>query len=173
MRKRFWTTLGYWLLMGMVAGWAQESRKAGLWLVATSTRIAQQGKGPGNLARDNGQPLSADDGVPECLTQEMIENYGVILPPSLKSCELYNVVQTGNSFKADMTCKGGFNGFGSVESTWKDPDHVVGKIRFVSKSKETEDARAMAWTEDASAVFKSADCGKVKPKQLPAKPAAQ
>ncbi len=173
MRKRVWTTLGSWVMMGMVAAWAQESHKAGLWLVVTTTRIQQQGESPGNFARGKNEPSpSAEGGVPECLTQEMIDNYGVILPPSLKSCELSNVLQTGDTFRADMTCKGGFNGFGSVESTWKDADHVVGKIRFVSKTKETTDARAMAWTEEASAVFKSADCGNVKPRQLPSRPAA-
>lgn len=175
MRKQIWKYLGYWALMGVVATWAQQpqTRKAGLWLVASTTQIQQKGEAPGNFgSRVQGtQAPPADGGVPECLTQEIIDNYGVILPPSLKSCELYNILQTEESFKADMTCKGGFNGFGSVESTWTDPDHVVGKIRFVSKSKETTDARALTWTQDASAVFKSADCGNVKPRPLPAKPA--
>ena len=173
MRKQIWKSLGYWALMGVVAAWAQQpqTRKAGLWLVAATTEIQQKGETPGNFGSraQTTQAPSADGGAPECLTQEMIDNYGVILPPSLKNCELYNILQTEDSFKADMTCKGGYNGFGSVESTWKDPDHVVGKIRFVSKSKETDDARAMTWTQDASAVFKSADCGNVKPRALPAK----
>lgn len=172
MRKRVWTTLGYWGLMGMVAAWAQQPHKAGLWLVAATTHIQQTADSPGNIdlrKKDNG--LSADNGAPVCLTPEMIENYGVILPPSLKSCELYNVQQTADSFKADMTCKGGYNGFGSVESQWTDENHVVGRIRFVSKSGETKDARMMTWTQDASAVFKSSDCGNVKPRQVPAKQA--
>jgi hypothetical protein len=91
----------------------------------------------------------------------------VILPPSLKDCELSNVSKTANSFKADMTCKGGYNGFGSVESTWSDPDHVVGKVRFVSKTRETTNARALTWTQESTAVFKSADCGQVKPRRMP------
>jgi hypothetical protein len=161
--------------MGMAAGWAQQETalKPGLWLVATSTQLQQKGEAPANFgARTGKQPsLPADGGVPECLTKEIIDNYGVILPPSLKSCEVYNVQKTENSFKADMSCKGGYNGFGSVESTWKDADHVVGKIRFVSKSKDSDDARSLTWTEDASAVFKSADCGNIRPRALPAKPA--
>lgn len=176
MRKLILKFLGYGMLMGVVATWAQQpqTRKAGLWLVASTTQIEQKGETPGNFgSRAKGtQAPPADGGVPECLTQEIVDNYGVILPPSLKNCELYNISQTAESFKADMTCKGGFNGFGSIESTWTDPTHVVGKIRFVSKSKETEDARALTWTQDASAVFKSADCGNVKPRALPAKPPA-
>ena len=137
MTKRVWTTLGYWVLMGMVAAWAQQSHKAGLWMIATTTRIQQQGETPGNFVR---VVTTADRlRLRRCARVPDPEdhNYGVILPPSLKNCELSNVLQTGDSFKADMTCKGGFNGFGSVESTWKDPDHVVGKIRFVSKTRET------------------------------------
>jgi len=158
--------------MGVVAAWAQQNHKAGLWLVATATRIQQKGETPGSLNTTGQaeQAISAEHGAPVCLTHEMIENYGVILPPSLKGCELYNVQQTADSFKADMSCKGGYNGVGSVESTWKDPDHVVGKIRFVSKTGDTDDSRAMAWVETASAVFKSSDCGNVKPRPMPAAP---
>ena len=172
MRKRVLMTLGYWALMGVVAGWAQETHKSGLWLVVTTTRIQGQGEAPGNFAGGANPPAAAaEGGVPECLTRDIIDNYGVILPPSLKSCELQNVQRTALSFKADMTCKGSYNGFGSVESTWTDPDHVVGKVRFVSRGKGTNDTRALAWTEEAKAVFKSADCGNVKPRPLPSKPA--
>lgn len=170
MRKRVWTTLGYWGLMGVVAAWAQQPHKAGLWLVASTTRIQQKDEEPGSFdLRKKDNAPSAEAGSPVCLTQEMIDDYGVILPPSLKGCELYNMVQTAESFKADMSCKGGYNGFGSVESRWTDEDHVVGRVRFVSKSGESSDARTMTWVQDASAVFKSADCGNVKPRALPAK----
>jgi hypothetical protein len=176
MRTRIWKLAGYGVLMGVVAAWAQEgpTRKAGLWLVASVTHIQQKGEEPGSFAArgQKEQAGPAEGGVPECLTREIIDNYGVILPPSLKSCELYNVLQTADGFKADMTCKGAYNGFGSVESTWTDPDHVVGKIRFVSKTSESSDARALVWTQEASAVFKSADCGAVKPRALPAEKAA-
>jgi hypothetical protein len=166
--KRIWSTLGYYLLIGVVAGWAQETKKAGLWLVANSTEIQQQGETSGNfVARGNKNSLAAENGLPVCLTQELVDNYGVILPPSLKDCELSKVVKTANSFKADMSCKGGYNGFGSVESTWTDADHVVGKIRFVSRTKESKEGREMMWTQESSAVFKSAECGSVKPRKVP------
>lgn len=157
---------GYWLLIGVVAAWAQENRRAGLWLVASSTRIQQPGEAPAN-GTVLGSTAIAGDSLPICLTQELVDSYGVILPPSLKDCELTHVQRTADSFKADMTCKGGYNGFGSVESTWTDPGHVVGKIRFVSKRGETTNARALAWTQESTAVFKSSDCGEVKPRKMP------
>lgn len=165
--------LGYWLLIGVVAAWAQETRKAGLWLVTSSTHIQQPGQAPGNLSTPASSNAAAEPagGAPVCLTREIVDNYGVILPPSLKDCDLSNVQQTAGSFKADMTCKGTYNGFGSVESTWTDPDHAVGKIRFVSKTRETTNARALTWVQESTAVFKSSDCGLVKPRRLPVKSA--
>ena len=171
MTKRVWSTLGYCALIGVVAAWAQPARKSGLWMIASTTRIQHPGETPGNfVARGNGGDGQASPGSsPACLTPELIHKYGVILPPSLKDCELSNVVETAKSFKADLTCKGGFNGVGSVESTWTDEDHVVGKIRFVSKTRETDNARSMTWTQDSTAVFKSADCGEVRPRKIPVK----
>ncbi len=167
--KRMGRILGSWLLIGMAASWAQETRKAGLWLIETSTRIQQPGDTPGNfVAQGSNLKLDPHAGLPVCLTRQLVDNYGVILPPSLKDCELSNVRKTAASFKADMTCKGGYNGFGSVESTWTDPDHVVGKVRFVSKTGESTNARALTWTQESTAVFKSSDCGEVKPRRIPA-----
>ena len=170
MRKRHvLISLGCWALMGAMVSSAQQSRKAGLWQIATSTRIQQPGEAPGNFVAHGNSNESVAGGLPVCLTQELVDTYGVILPPSLKDCELSNVLQTADSFKADMTCKGGYNGFGSVESIWTDEEHATGKVRFVSKSGANTNARALIWTEEATAVFKSSDCGTVKPRRMPAK----
>ena len=156
--------IGYFLLIGWAA--AQENRQAGLRLVSTSTRMQQPGQAPANR-NGVGSFAVAGDGLPVCLTQELIDRYGVILPPSPKNCELTHVQRTADSFKADMTCKGGYNGFGSVESTWTDPSHVVGRIRFVSKAGPAKDARVLAWTQESTAAFQSFDCGDVKPRKVP------
>jgi len=170
--KRMGKIVGYWLLIGVVAAWAQQNRKAGLWMITSSTHIQQPGDAPGNLGTSSGSSgAESAGGAPVCLTRELVDNYGVILPPSLKDCELSNVQQTASSFKADMTCKGSYNGFGSVESTWSDPDHAVGKIRFVSKTRETTNAHALTWVQQTTAVFQSSDCGLVKPRRMPVKAA--
>ena len=166
--KRIWSTLGHYLLIGVVAAWAQETGKAGLWVIATTTEIQQQGETAGNfVARGNNSAPAANGGVPVCLTPELLENYGVILPPSLRDCKLSKIVRGAGSFKADMTCKGGYNGFGSVESTWTDPDHVLGKVRFVSRTRESDNQRELTWTQESTAVFKGSDCGGVKPRVMP------
>jgi len=151
---------------------AQQSPKAGLWMISTTTRVQQQGESPANFSGGHqGQSSSAPVGLPACMTEEMIDKYGVILPPSLRDCELSNVVQAADNFHADMTCKGSYNGVGSVESTWTDEDHVTGKVRFVSRIGEAGNGRQMTWVQESTAVFKSADCGDVKPRKLPVKQA--
>jgi hypothetical protein len=156
---------------------AQQSRKAGLWLISTTTRIQQQGESPANFSGGHpAQSSSEPAALPACLSQEIVDKFGVILPPSLRDCELSNVVQAADSFHADMTCKGSYNGVGSVESTWTDDDHVSGKVRFVSRAGEAGNGRQMTWSQESTAVFKSSDCGNVKPRQIvakqaPAKPA--
>jgi hypothetical protein len=164
-----WMTLTLCLLAVNVSS-AQQSRKAGLWMISTTTRIQQQGESPANLGGHPGQSSSEPVGLPACLTQEVVDKFGVILPPSLRDCELSNVVQAADSFHADMTCKGSYNGVGSVESTWTDEDHVAGKVRFVSRTGEAGKGRQLTWSQESTAVFKSSDCGNVKPRQIPVKP---
>ncbi len=150
-----------------------QAHKAGLWDVTTKTIIQKRGDVEGRLnASQLGSSADAADpgSLPACYSSDLINRYGVVLPPSLRDCELSNVTQSAGSFRADMVCKGSFNGKGSIESTWTDEDHVIGKVHFVS---ETRDAQPMIvrWTQNVTAVFKSADCGNMRPRTVPAKPA--
>src|SRR5579863_4108409 len=81
-----WIALTFCVFAASVSS-AQQSHKAGLWIISTTTRIQQQGESPGNFsAAHQGQSSSEPVGLPACLTQEMIDTYGVILPPSLRDC---------------------------------------------------------------------------------------
>jgi hypothetical protein len=166
--SRFWISLGYCLYAMAIVSSAQN-RKAGLWEVSSNTKIQQQGDAPGNFSANSSgsQSTAGPNGFPQCYTRELIDNYGVVLPPSLRDCELTNIVKSDNRFNADMTCKGVYNGRGSIESTWTDEDHVVGKVRFVAKTKESTNALAMHWTQEVSAVFKNSDCGNIRPRKIP------
>jgi hypothetical protein len=153
---------------------AQQSRKAGLWIISTTTRIQQAGESPANFSAGHPGAPPEPGGLPTCLSQDVVDKFGVILPPSLRDCELSNVVQGADNFHADMTCKGSYNGVGSIESTWTDADHVAGKVRFVSRAGEAGKGRQMTWSQESTAVFKSSDCGAVKPRKIPVKqPAAK
>jgi hypothetical protein len=146
-----------------------QTRKAGLWQVSSTTTF-QHSDNPADNSSAAAQAQSPNQysTIAVCLTQSLIDTYGVVLPPSLRDCQLTHPVQQPNSFAADLSCKGTYNGTGSIETTWSDPDHAVGKIRFVAKTNASgEDALVLRWTQESSAVFKSSDCGTVKPRRAP------
>ena len=67
-----WITLTLGPLAAGVAA-AQQSPKAGLWQISTTTRIQQQGESPGNFsAGHSGQSSPEPVGLPACLTQDVI-----------------------------------------------------------------------------------------------------
>ena len=162
-------TLMFCLLAGLHLSNAQ-SRKAGLWETTSKTTLLSSGNRVGTPV-NNGSAAQAQSpepvGLPVCLTESQIDKYGVILPPSLRDCQISNVVQKPDSVSADMVCKGTYNGKGTIESTWTDDDHASGKIRFAARSKDSSKPMSITWTQETTAVFKSADCGSVKPRPTP------
>ena len=146
-----------------------EAHKTGLWEVTTKTVIQQSGDVEGRLNGNQPGGSGSMGSLPVCYSSDLINHYGIALPPSLRDCELSNVIDKPDSFRADLSCKGTYNGKGSVETTWTDEDHVTGKVHFTSK---TRDAQPMMirWNQDLTAVFKSADCGNVKPRVIPQRP---
>ena len=163
-------------LFAVVRFGGAQSRKAGLWEMTTKTTILQPGNRVGTTINNgsDGQAQSTEPAeMSVCLTQVQIDKYGVILPPSLRDCEISNVAQKPDGISAEMTCKGTYNGKGSIESTWTDDDHASGKIRFVAKTRDSSRPMSITWTQEATAVFKSPDCGSVKPRPMPAPDAKQ
>lgn len=170
LKSRVWMTWGCCLLAA--SGFASaQSRKAGLWEVTSKTTIQQPGSGTAAATGTASADQTADQpgGIPVCYSQAMVDTYGIVLPPSLRDCDIFNVVQTASRFTADMTCKGLYNGKGTIESTLTDPDHVVGKVQFASKPKDGAKQVSLHWVEDVSATFKGSDCGTVKPRPIPVK----
>jgi hypothetical protein len=159
-------------MLSLVSASRAQTHKPGLWEVTTKTTIQQPGDPEGHfnsssLGNQGGSPAT----LPACYTNDLINKYGIALPPSLRDCDLSNVTASADSFRADLTCKGSYNGKGSLESTWTDEDHAVGKVHFTSKTRDDQ-PRMVRWTQDVSAVYKGADCGTVRPRTIPVKPAA-
>jgi hypothetical protein len=168
---RVWMTLGFCLTPALLAG--AQSGKAGLWAVASRTTFQQSGTvGVMNAPQPLDPPSDANPGLAVCLSQEVVDKFGVILPPSLRDCEYSHIVRQPNHLTADVACTGRMNGRGSVDASWTDDDHVIGKIHFVVKAKHgPEKTMTMAWTQDSNAVYKGSDCGQIKPRVLPPKEA--
>lgn len=146
-----------------------QTRKAGLWEVNAVTRIQKSGQGVGMFSQTDGNNASLGNsgGFPACYTQELIDNYGILLPPSLRDCQLSHVVKKPMSFSADLTCTGRSHGTGSVSTTWTDDDHATSVIHFVDSQKQGSNTISLGWTQEATAIFKSSDCGGVKPRTIP------
>jgi hypothetical protein len=139
--------------------------------LSTITTIQQSGNRVGMFASTSpgSSPTGNAQTIPVCLTEPLIDTYGIALPPSLRDCEISNVQRKPDSITADMTCKGRYSGKGSIESTWSDDEHGTGKVHFIGKMKEGSNLLTMGWTQSSTAVFKSQDCGSIKPRTLPAK----
>lgn len=145
-----------------------QSRKAGLWNIATTTTMEKPRSGVGVLSKSEAG-LSSDgnqEALAICLSQTVIDTYGILLPPSLRDCQLSNVVRMPMRMSADLSCMGRTNGKGSMETRWIDSDHATAVVHFTDRTKGRT-PRTLAWTEEATAVFKSTDCGAVKARVMP------
>lgn len=166
MRKtRAWIVLGFWLFALTVAAFAQ-SRKAGLWEITTTMTWQQSpfAQGAADGAANSGQHTKQ-----VCFTQAMIDDYGVLLPQSRGTCQIANKVTSPGGMTADWVCKGNISGKGALSSTWPDMDHSTSTLHFVGTFLTGSQSQPIEWTTESTAVFKSADCGAVRPK-LPLKP---
>ncbi len=145
----------------LTLAWAQ-SRKAGLWEL-TTTQTWQQSPFPAG-APGAGTPHT----IKVCLTQDQIDKYGAIVPQT-RGCQVTNIVKKGQGMTADMVCTGTMSGKGTLESSSSDGEHAKGKVHFVGSIRAGTNSQPIEWTSESSSVFKSADCGGVKPFGIPAK----
>src|ERR1022692_4292577 len=146
-----------------------QNGKPGLWDV--SSKITYQHPGRVGMFSDpqSASPTDPAPALPVCYSQQLIDKFGIMLPPSLRDCTYSNVARKANSMSADLVCIGRMGGKGSIEASWTDDEHVQGKIHFVARGNQgpTHTTMSLAWTEESSAVFKSADCGDIKPRTIP------
>ena len=171
MRKRRFVApvlLACLALSAAVLVWAQ-GRKAGLWEM-TSTMTLQQSPFPSGMQPPAGSPLAPGPHTQQvCLTQAMIDKYGVPMPESRNDCQIENVQKSETGMTANLVCSGRMTGKGTLEATWMDPEHAKATIHFTGTVQTRADAKPIEWTRESSSVFKSADCGDVKPVPMPDK----
>lgn len=136
------------------------TRRAGLWEISTTMTWQQSPFAPG-----------AASGIAEggkhtrqvCLTQEMIDNYGALLPQSHGECRIENKVMRLGGITANWVCAGKITGKGDLETNWTDLEHATGKLHFSGIFKGGTDTFPIEWTTESSSVFKSENCGATKP----------
>ena len=71
------------------------------------------------------------------------------------------------SMTADWICSGRMSGKGSLESSWTNPDHAIGKVHFVGTMQAGSNTMSIEYTINSSSVYKGPDCGSVQPPPMP------
>jgi Protein of unknown function (DUF3617) len=159
--NRTWITLTCCFVAAALLAWAQN-RKPGLWEV-TSTQTWQQSPLPPGAPTGPNSPFSGGTHTNQvCLTQEQIDKYDAVAP-SMHSCQITNVVKNAHGMTADLVCTGRMSGKGTVEAIGVDEEHAKGKVHFTGSIQVGSTSRPVEWTVESSSVFKSSDCGSVKP----------
>ena len=191
MRKtRLWFMLGGWLAAGVLISGAQihkvevavrsdnsvrtgkppaapqakkpeiTTRRPGLWEITTTMTWQQSPFAPGTVSGigEGGRHVKQ-----VCLTQEMIDKDGALLPQSHGECRIENKVMRLGGITANWVCSGKINGTGAIETNWSDLEHATGKLHFTGTFQGGAQTFPIEWTTDSSSVFKSDSCGNVRP----------
>jgi hypothetical protein len=155
--------------LGFNLGARAQSRKAGLWEV-TSNMTWQQSPFPAGMTAPANSPFGGGPHTNSvCITQEQIDKFGAPPPQTRSGCEVSNVTKQATGMTAEMTCSGSMSGKGTLVASWTDDDHTVSKMHFTGTLQAGPSPKPVEWTVDSTSVFKSADCGSVKPIVAPGK----
>jgi len=140
------------------------TRKAGLWETTTTTTWQKAPSVPGTTS----DGLKGGTHTTQaCLTQEMIDKYGALLPQSRGNCSIQNKVINPGIITADWVCTGKMSGKGTLESTWTDAEHSTGRVHFVGTFAVGTEQQPIEWTTVSTSVFKGENCGAIQPATLP------
>ncbi len=140
-----------------------QAPKAGLWDV-TSTQTWQQSPFPQGMT----PPGSDSHSKPVCVTQQQIDKYNGIVPQQQShGCQITNVSKKSDGMTAEIDCSGMMTGKGTVEAIWSDSEHTRTKVHFVGTMHMGPNSKPVEWTNESAGVFKSSDCGSVKPLGTP------
>ncbi len=154
---------------------AQSVRKPGLWEITSTMTWQQSPFAPSEPSHNASSPAPAATTSPfgngthtsnVCLTQEMIDKYGAPLPQS-RDCHVENLVKSADGMKADWVCTGRMFGKGTLESTRTEEDHARGHIHFAGTMVTSSGSKPVEFSIESASVFKSSDCGDVKPLPMP------
>ena len=159
MRKtHVWIMLGC-CLFALANLASAQSRKPGLWAITTTMNYQAQAATPGRPTTLG--PYT----TPACLTQALIDKYGAPLP-QIAQCKITSLNKQTNNVKAQLSCTGRMTGTATMESTWT-ATTATGSVHFVGTPPSGSSAKPVEWTSTSTSVFKSADCGSVKPFPMP------
>ena len=164
--------LGAALLALSMTALAQVMGKPGLWEM-TSTLTWQKTPMPPGITLPAGiaNPFAPTTRTSQvCMTQEMIDKFGAPFAYSQgqENCTVTNIARKATSLTAEMTCTGRISGTTSIDSSWPDGNTAHGTAHFVGTMQMGAGTVPVEYTVKSTSTYKGADCGGVKPIQLPA-----
>jgi len=170
-KTRVSIALGCCVVVLALISWAQAPKQQpGLWEM-TTIMTWQKSPMPAGITLPAGMksPFSGTTTTTQvCLTQAMIDKYGPASSTN-RDCKNTNVVMKSNGMTADLVCSGKMNGKGTVEASWTDSSHSRSKMHFIGTMGAGSNPMPVEWTTEITSVFKSSDCGSVKPLPMPDK----
>jgi len=98
-----------------------------------------------------------------------MDKFGGPQPQTHGDCQVSNVVKQASGMTAEITCTGNMSGKGTVTASWIDQEHTASKVHFAGTLQAGPEPKPVEWTVESTSVFKSADCGGVKPFIAPGK----
>ena len=142
-----------------VLAWGQIKQKPGLWEVTTTMSMAgmpQMGAMPPRTSQ-------------VCVTQAMIDKYGAPYSnPQHGDCSVSDVTMKPNGMTAKITCKGAMAADGTVETTWDQVNTTHTTMHLTGNMAMGQANHPIDMTMKADSTYKGADCGSVKPMEMPA-----
>lgn len=137
-------------LFGLVLSSSGQERKPGLYEVTITTTMVS----PVPSRAPSPRTMQA------CLTPEMIDKYGAIVPDNLvPACQLSNVVKKPGGMSAEIVCSSRLAGHGKLEVTWTDSEHTKGSIVFSGTIQPGDTPIKIEWNATTSSTYKGPDCG--------------
>jgi hypothetical protein len=169
-KTRIWITMVCCFFAVTALASAQTSVKPGLWEMTTNMTWQKSPMPPGiTMPAGMKSPFSGTTTTTTqaCLTQAMIDKNGAMVPPANGDCKMSNIVMRPSSMTADLVCTGKMNAKATLESSWAEGNIARGKMHFVGTMVSGQDSLPIEYTVEFKSVYKSADCGNVKPMPMP------
>ncbi len=148
-----------------------QAHKAGLYDITSTMEFKQA---PFMQMPGASSPLSAPHSEQVCVSQAMIDKYnGVVQRPGgpggrQQDCKMSNLNKTATGMTGQLVCTGHTNGKADIQMTWGDGNSYTGTMHFIGQMQMGAESRPFEYVVHISSTYKGADCGSVKPLDMPA-----
>jgi hypothetical protein len=168
MRKPQLWALGCFLLVTAHLSWAQAVRKPGLWEMNSTTTWQKSPPLPPAMQGANNPFATMTRTTQVCLTQQMIDKYGVPISSPEQGCAVSNLALKATSMTAEMDCTGRMNIHMTMQSSWPSGNTAQGKIHTTGTMQMGASTVPIEYTVVSTSTYKGPDCGSVQPLPMPA-----